>query len=737
MDRGWVLRGLALMIVMVLACSGALSEAPDVEPVFAEAMDAVEELDEIDLYDPSIYAEDVPEGFIIEEETPVPEVVETPEETEIPDATEMPEETVIPEPTENPEPTETPESTETPMPSASPVPMPEATILAQPEPVAAKTVQNPTAMAFPKTAVKLGKGEKLSWAARTPDGTAVTGVSYVSSKPSVVAVDAEGNLHARKKGSAKITATAANGVTCACKVSVLKAPARVKLSGKALTLCVGETGRLKAKLPAKSASVLTWTSSDPNVATVDASGSVKGVAAGKAVVTARTFNGKQAKCAVTVLDGRTPRTLSLSSKTVCMGVRQKLQLKPILGQGEAALFSYSSSKKKVATVSKGGVVTAKKKGTAKITVRTHNGLKVKLTVKVVKAPSRVTLSSASLSMAVGQTSTLKASLPAGTSSDITWRSSDETVASVDARGNVLALNPGTARITATTFNGKSAACDVTVSASAAPTVSSTNPTNAQMAANLRNDKSLGSKRVAIASVAELLMNAGFEPAFAAGVCANVYSEGSYGTLESSKYVANYLKRPRYFCYLDGGDYYTLKNGKYVLTAVYLSPEEMKKYTGPAEARQRFGEEKYYWNNWSGKKVWNVDLNALQAFVDKLTEGKWQGKFGMGITQWTGGRTRKLMTLYHKHAGTGSGTITEAQVIAAENEMILSDLRGDYKKVYDGWKKENKSNLNSAAAAKSAGSWVCLKYEIPASKEQKAVTRGERAATFYKIMTGTK
>ena len=133
----------------------------------------------------------------------------------------------------------------------------------------------------------------------------------------------------------------------------------------------------------------------------------------------------------------------------------------------------------------------------------------------------------------------------------------------------------------------------------------------------------------------------------------------------------------------------------------------------------------------------MDLNALQAFVDKLTEGKWQGKFGMGITQWTGGRTRKLMAMYRKHAGQGSATITEEQVIAAENEMILYDLQGDYKKVYTGWKSANSSALHCPEAARSAGSTVCLKYEIPANKEQSAVKRGDRAATFYEIMIGTK
>ena len=62
---------------------------------------------------------------------------------------------------------------------------------------------------------------------------------------------------------------------------------------------------------------------------------------------------------------------------------------------EQGTVSFASSNAAVASVGETGYVSFLKSGTAKITARTHNGLKVKLTVKVVKAPSRVTLSSAS------------------------------------------------------------------------------------------------------------------------------------------------------------------------------------------------------------------------------------------------------------------------------------------------------------------------------------------------------
>ena len=169
--------------------------------------------------------------------------------------------------------------------------------------------------------------------------------------------------------------------------------------------------------------------------------------------------------------------------------------------------------------------------------------------------------------------------------------------------------------------------------------------------------------------------------------------------------------------------------------MYLSVEELATYKGTAQALPRFGEEMYYRNNYSGKYVQNIDLNQLEAFLDKLAEGKWQGKFGIGIVQWTGARTRTLASFYRKQAGAGNAKITAAQVAAAENEMILYDFKGSYASIYNNWRKANSSALASENAAREAGATVCLRYEVPVSKETKAVTRGNKAAEIYRVMMG--
>ena len=127
--------------------------------------------------------------------------------------------------------------------------------------------------------------------------------------------------------------------------------------------------------------------------------------------------------------------------------------------------TWSSSNTAVATVSN-GVVTAKKAGTATITVKTMDGGKT-ATCSVTVNPVAVTgisLDSEELTLEVGETGTLTATVAPDDAGDktVTWSSSDETVAVV-TDGVVTALKAGTANITVTTEDGGlTDSCAITV-----------------------------------------------------------------------------------------------------------------------------------------------------------------------------------------------------------------------------------------------------------------------------------
>ncbi|MUP32870.1 Ig-like domain-containing protein [Enterococcus faecium] len=81
------------------------------------------------------------------------------------------------------------------------------------------------------------------------------------------------------------------------------------------------------------------------------------------------------------------------------------------------------------------------------------------------SPESVALNKTTLSLVVGSTETLVATiLPANaTNKNVTWSSSDSTIATVDTKGKVVAVKAGTTEITVNTVDGnKSAKCTLTV-----------------------------------------------------------------------------------------------------------------------------------------------------------------------------------------------------------------------------------------------------------------------------------
>ena len=324
------------------------------------------------------------------------------------------------------------------------------------------TVQTaPSEFSLSVDKIDLGAGERYQLSASMPKGTASATITWTSSDDSVVSVDDTGKLTAYKTGSAVITAKTFNGVTAECSVTVKEGPSSVKISETKIFVGKGESVTLKAILPAKTASAnITWTSNNTDVATVS-DGTVKAVGIGTAIIIVKTFNGVKASCPVVVREA--PTQLSVSSDKKTLGVGETVYLDAVLPANEASYkLTWASGNKAIVAASKGKVV-AKATGTTIVSVKTYNGLRAVCNVTVKKAPDKVTLNKTSRKMGVGETFQLTAKLPEGTASDsMVWTTSSKKVADVDATGKITAMGTGTATITVTTFNGKSATCKVTV-----------------------------------------------------------------------------------------------------------------------------------------------------------------------------------------------------------------------------------------------------------------------------------
>ena len=134
-------------------------------------------------------------------------------------------------------------------------------------------------------------------------------------------------------------------------------------------------------------------------------------------------------------------SLKAYNKKVYAGRSGKIKVKSTRG----AKLSYKTSNKKIATVNSRGVVTGKKAGTVKITITAkkskYKTVKKTITVKVVKQNQKIT--AASQTLALGQRKKLGAKAKTG----MTYKSSNPKVVTVDKKGNLKALRPGTTKIT--------------------------------------------------------------------------------------------------------------------------------------------------------------------------------------------------------------------------------------------------------------------------------------------------
>lgn len=143
--------------------------------------------------------------------------------------------------------------------------------------------------------------------------------------------------------------------------------------------------------------------------------------------------------------------------------------KATLGKGEkysvaAKNCTYTTSNKKVAAVSSKGIAVAKGTGKATVKAINKNGKVTVYHLSVKKAPSKISkVTPSKKTLKKGKKVALKVKLPSGTASNkITYTTSNKKVATVNAKGTVLAKKKGKATITIKTFNGKKKKVTVTV-----------------------------------------------------------------------------------------------------------------------------------------------------------------------------------------------------------------------------------------------------------------------------------
>ena len=252
----------------------------------------------------------------------------------------------------------------------------------------------------------------------------------------------------------------------------------VALNKKVATINVGKTVTVKATVtPANAANkTLAWTSSNTKIATVS-NGVVKGVKAGRVVITAKTTDGSNisATCTVTV---KQPVTSISLSKKATMYTGKKLTLKAKVNPANASnkALTWKSYNTKIAKVASNGVVTGVKAGTVKITATAKDGSRksATCTVTVRQSVSKITLSKTNVVLPKkGSSYNVKVTVAPKNAynKNVAVKSAKTKVAKVSASTvksgktvKITAVKKGTTKVVFTAKDGskKSATCKVTV-----------------------------------------------------------------------------------------------------------------------------------------------------------------------------------------------------------------------------------------------------------------------------------
>ena len=335
-----------------------------------------------------------------------------------------------------------------------------------------------TSVTLDVTETELGIGRMLKVTATVlPEDASTRSVTWSSSNEAVATVNEMGVITAVAIGDVVITATTVDGtnLSATCTITVVPVLAEsIQLDVTAARIELNKTVQLTATVLPEDATnkVVTWSSSNTAVATVDEQGLVIANGVGEAVITAATTDGSDlaAICTVTVIPVLA-ESISLNITDANIEEGKTLQLvATVLPEGTTnKSLIWSSSDLDVAIVDATGLVTATGVGEAVITATTADGSEKSASCTITVLPVLAESIALDVTEAVvheGETLQLTATvLPAtATNKDVEWRSSDETIATVDENGLVTTIARGNVVITVSTKDGTNlkSTCAITV-----------------------------------------------------------------------------------------------------------------------------------------------------------------------------------------------------------------------------------------------------------------------------------
>ena len=320
-----------------------------------------------------------------------------------------------------------------------------------------------------KKQIEMGIGESYRF---VPKQGGTSGYRWVSTNSKVLTVDAQGNVKAVAKGSASVICQTNDGEKFVCSVNVGEAPKIVSIGQSYLTLGVGENHKFNGMINAGSSAYrqVYCSSSSLGFPINQLTGEASAKKEGRYAVVFFTYNNIQSKCVALVK--KAPTSLSFNTKNLNLYEGKTVTLNPVFPTGTySSTLDVSSSNPEVASVTLSTdnklIVKANKTGTATVTATTYNGKSASCTVSVTKESVNLSISATSNSILKGNHAYIKAEVSPSTA-QVSYSSSNTSVATVDQYGVVTGKGGGNAVITVTAGTTRKT-CNISVASDSSDT----------------------------------------------------------------------------------------------------------------------------------------------------------------------------------------------------------------------------------------------------------------------------
>lgn len=300
-----------------------------------------------------------------------------------------------------------------------------------------------------------------------------SGISWSSTSPSIATVNSAGIITAKKAGTCRIIAKAADGSDKSdmCTIVVKQPATSIALSETSLTIAKGYNKTIVANITPcdVSSQNIAWSSSDNTIATIDDKGVITAIKEGSCKIMAKTTDGSNKTAICDIRVAKPVQEINLNENKIVLNTNKQTTFKPTITADKESNTTvvYTSDNSKIATIDNDGLLTAISPGICTITCSATDGSGKTDTCKVEvrQQVSKITISGEN-TVREDEKITLKANISPknATNKEVKWSSDDNSIAKVDKNGIVTGISPGktTIKCVAKDDSSKSASYTITV-----------------------------------------------------------------------------------------------------------------------------------------------------------------------------------------------------------------------------------------------------------------------------------